>query len=70
MTKKRQTTSSRLLRIAAITVLTATASGVGALADVNLSQENPASKVARRLDADEVQARALDTRTRKGLPSG
>lgn len=70
MTKKRQTTSSRLLRIAAITALTATASGVGALADVNLSQENPAPKVARRLDADEVQARALDTRTRMGRPSG
>ncbi|HEY8947584.1 MAG TPA: tol-pal system protein YbgF [Rhizomicrobium sp.] len=54
MTKK--IPSMRLAQIGAIAVLAASAGAVGALADVSASQIP--SKVARRLDASEVQARA------------
>ena len=61
MTKMRKSSRTRIWRIAAVAAVSVTVGAVGALADVNAAQTMTAPKLARRLDADEVQARALAT---------
>jgi tol-pal system protein YbgF len=61
MTKMRKSSRTRVWHIAAIAAVGMTVGAVGALADVNAAQMATVPKLARRLDADEVQARALAT---------
>jgi tol-pal system protein YbgF len=61
MTKMRKSSRTRIWRIAAVAAVGVTVGAVGALADVNAAQTMTAPKLARRLDADEVQARTLAT---------
>ena len=70
MTKMRKPSQTRAWQIAAIAALGIMAGGVAALADVNTSQAMPTSRPARRLDADEVQARALETHMNAVLQKG
>ncbi|HEY7977594.1 MAG TPA: tol-pal system protein YbgF [Rhizomicrobium sp.] len=60
MTKMRKFPQTRLWRIAAVATLGITAGAVGALADVNAVQMPSAPKMARKLEAGEVQSRALE----------
>jgi len=59
MTKMRKSHQSRLWRITAIAMLGVAVGAVGALADVHVGQVASAPKIARKLDANEVQARIL-----------
>lgn len=71
MTKIRKSSQTRVWQIAAIAALGITAGGVGALADVNATQQAMLTSMpVRKLDADEVQARALEVRMNAVLQKG
>ncbi|MBS0273520.1 MAG: tol-pal system protein YbgF [Proteobacteria bacterium] len=71
MMKIPKSPQTRLWQIAAIAALGIMAGGVGALADVNATQQAAlTSRPARKLDADEVQARALEAHMNSVLQKG
>jgi tol-pal system protein YbgF len=64
MTKMRKSHFPRAWKIAAVAMFGVTVCAVGALADVNAAQDASAPRRARKLEADEVQSRALEARLR------